>query len=126
MQVESTVRTIEMILPDQGNHYGTLFGGNALGLLAKATFLAAARHAEGPVVMARTEAVDFRSPVKVGEVLDIVARVSRTGRSSMTVDVEATARSIGGARVRTALSGRFEMVAVDGAGRPRPVGTEIS
>lgn len=122
----SETRMIEMIFPEQANHYGTLFGGHALALMAKAAFVAATRHAGSAVVMARSERVDFATPIQVGEMLELVAHVSRTGRSSMTVEVDATARSIGGARARPALSGRFEMVAVDRAGRPRPVGPEVS
>ncbi|NPD16845.1 acyl-CoA thioesterase [Xinfangfangia sp. D13-10-4-6] len=126
MTPESEIRMIEMIFPEQANHYGTLFGGNALALMAKAAFVAASRHAGAAVVMARSERVDFTTPIKVGEMLELVARVSRTGRSSMTVEVKGSARSIGGARERCALSGAFEMVAVDGGGRPRPVGPDVS
>jgi len=126
MPAESETRMIEMIFPEQANHYGTLFGGHALALMAKAAFVAATRHAGTSVVMARSERVDFRAPIKVGEILELVSRVSRTGRSSMTVEVQGTARSIGGARERIALSGAFEMVAVDAEGRPRPVGSEVS
>ena len=32
-----------MVFPEHANHYGTLFGGNALHLMAKAAFLAAGR-----------------------------------------------------------------------------------
>lgn len=128
MPADSETHMIEMIFPEQANHYGTLFGGHALALMAKAAFVAATRHAKGAVVMARSERVDFATPIKVGEMLELVAQVSRTGRSSMTVEVQGTARSIGGARAgaRIALSGAFEMVAVDAEGRPRPVGPEIS
>ena len=127
MPADSETRMIEMIFPEQANHYGTLFGGHALALMAKAAFVAASRHANTSVVMARSERVDFTTPIKVGEMLELVARVSRTGRSSMTVEVQGTARSIGsGASARTALSGAFEMVAVDAEGRPRPVGPEVS
>ena len=126
MTIETEIRTIEMILPEQANHYGTLFGGNALALMAKAAFIAASRHAGAKVVMARTDRVDFATPIQVGEMLELVARVSRTGRSSMSVEVEAEARSIGGAHARPALSGRFEMVAVDETGRPVPVARDVS
>ncbi|MBJ2154013.1 acyl-CoA thioesterase [Paracoccus sp. IB05] len=126
MTTETEIRTIEMIFPEQANHYGTLFGGNALAMMAKAAFLAATRHAGAKVVMARSDRVDFTTPIQVGEMLELVARVSRTGRSSMSVEVMAEARSIGGARARPALSGRFEMVAVDEKGRPVPVAREVS
>lgn len=109
---------VEMIFPDQANHYGTLFGGNGLALMAKAAFVAATRRAGGAVVMARSERVDFARPVPVGSILEIEARVVRVGRTSMTVDVEGRA---GDACAPAVLHGRFEMVAVDGAGRPRAV-----
>ena len=35
------VQMVEMIFPEQANHYGTLFGGHALALMAKAAFVAA-------------------------------------------------------------------------------------
>ena len=34
-------RFVEMVFPEQANHYGTLFGGNALSLMGKAAFVAA-------------------------------------------------------------------------------------
>ena len=126
MQDAAITELTELVLPAQANHYGTLFGGNALALMAKAAFLAATRHAGAKVVMARSDRVDFATPIQVGEMLELAARVSRTGRSSMSVEVEAEARSIGGARARRALTGRFEMVAVDETGRPVPVAREVS
>ena len=110
---------VEMIFPEQANHYGTLFGGNALALMAKAAFVAASRHAGCSVVMARSERVDFPPPIRVGEILDLSARVIRTGRTSLTVEVQ------GSAATRPVLSGRFVMVAVDDAGRPRPFANKI-
>ncbi len=119
-------RMVEMIFPDAANHYGTLFGGNALALMAKAAFIAATRHAGGSVVMARSERVDFTTPIRVGEILDLTARVIRTGRSSMTVEVLGLAQATTGATERQALSGRFEMVAVDAHGRPLPIAQNIT
>ncbi|WP_140848365.1 acyl-CoA thioesterase [Paracoccus sp. FO-3] len=119
-------RMVEMIFPDAANHYGTLFGGNALALMAKAAFIAATRHAGGSVVMARSERVDFTTPIRVGEILDLTARVIRTGRSAMTVEVLGLAQATTGAAERQALSGRFEMVAVDAHGRPLPIAQNIT
>lgn len=124
MPADSETTLIEMIFPEQANHYGTLFGGNALALMAKAAFVAAARHAGCAVVMARSERVDFVTPIRVGEMLELVARVTRTGRSSMTVTVEAEAGAIGDVAARKALTGQFEMIAVDAEGRPWPIVAE--
>lgn len=115
---ESTVM-VEMIFPDQANHYGTLFGGNALSLMAKAAFVAASRRARGPVVMACSEQVDFITPVRVGDLLTLRAEITRAGCSSMSVTVTGEAEDMTTGQFRVALNGRFEMVAVDASGRPR-------
>jgi len=114
-------RFAEMVFPDQANHYGALFAGAGLALLSKAAFVAASRRARGDVVMARSEATDFHTTVRVGELLDLSARVIRVGRSSLTVQVEGVAETLSTGARRPALSGRFEMVAVDADGRPVPI-----
>ncbi|QFQ88779.1 acyl-CoA thioesterase [Paracoccus kondratievae] len=121
MPAHSETRIIEMIFPDQANHYGTLFGGNALPLMAKAAFVAATRHAGCPVVMARSESVNFATQIRLGEMLELSAEVTRTGRGSMTVAVVGNALPVSGSARRAALTGKFEMVAVDGDGRPQPI-----
>lgn len=114
-----TTELVEMIFPDQANHYGTLFGGHALNLLSKAAFLAASRHARCDVVMGSCQNVNFLQPVKVGQALQLAARVTRVGQSSMTVQVEGTAETLASGEVCCALTGTFEMVAVDAQGRPQ-------
>jgi acyl-CoA hydrolase len=113
------VRFVELIFPDQANHYGTLFGGNALSLMGKAAFVAATRHARCAVVMASSDNVQFENPVKVGEIAELTSWVSRVGRSSMTVDVEVAAENLMSGQRRLAIRGSFEMIAVDDSGRPR-------
>jgi acyl-CoA hydrolase len=68
--------------------------------------------------MATAEKVDFLQPVKVGELIEIVARVARAGTSSMTVAVEINRENLASKEHRTAMRGQFEMVAVNEQGRP--------
>ncbi len=116
-------RFVEMVFPEQANHYGTLFGGNALSLMGKAAFVAATRHARSAVVMATSDKIEFHVPVKVGEMVELTARVSRVGRASMTVAVEMMAENPHSGSRRLAVRGSFEMVAVDESGRPVPIRT---
>ena len=74
-------RFVEMVFPEQANHYGTLFGGHALSLMGKAAFVAATRHARQSVVMATSDRIEFHEPVHVGELVELVAQVVRVGRS---------------------------------------------
>lgn len=117
-------RFAEIVFPEQANHYGTLFGGTALNLMSKAAAIAAARRAGGSVVMARSDRVDFHMPVLVGQLVELVARVERVGRSSMTVRVEVIAETLGKADRKVAMRGSFEMVAVDENGRPLAISAQ--
>ena len=112
------------MFPEQANHYGTLFGGTALNLMSKAAAIAAARRAGGSVVMARSDRVDFHLPVLVGQLVELIARVERVGRSSMTVKVEVVAETLGKTDRKVAMRGSFEMVAVDDNGRPQPIAAQ--
>lgn len=107
----------EIVFPEHANHYGTLFGGNALLLMSKAAFLAARAFAKSDVVMASLGDAQFLAPVPVGSVLRLRAWVTRVGRTSLTVSVTGTAERLDG-EPKTSLKGLFEMVVVDRNGRP--------
>ena len=70
--------------------------------------------------------MDFTTPVRVGELLELRAEIIRIGRSSMSVAVTGVAEEMGTGDRRDALSGRFEMVAVDRSGRPRALNENAS
>jgi acyl-CoA hydrolase len=114
-------RIVEMVFPNQANHYGTLFGGDALRLMDMAAFVAASRHARKPVVTASSERIDFHVPVRQGQLAEVVGRVSRAGRTSMTVEVELWAEDLLTGTRELCTKGSFVLVAVDEDGRPVPI-----
>ncbi|MGH8084299.1 MAG: acyl-CoA thioesterase [Lysobacter sp.] len=114
-------RLTEIVFPDHTNHLGTLFGGQALAWMDKAAFIAASRHARCTVVTARSERIDFHTAVLQGAVVELVARVVATGRSSMQVEVEMHSEDLLTGERTLATRGRFTMVALDAEGQPRPV-----
>jgi acyl-CoA hydrolase len=117
----SETRIVEMVFPNQANHYGTLFSGDALRLMDMAAFVAASRHARKPVVTASSERIDFHVPVRQGQLAEVVGRVSRTGRTSMTVEVELWAEDLLTGTRELCTKGSFVLVAVDQDGRPVPI-----
>ncbi|MBX3701346.1 MAG: acyl-CoA thioesterase [Dokdonella sp.] len=110
-------RCVEIVFPDHCNHLGSLFGGQALAWMDKAAFLAASRFSGCTVVTARSDRIDFREPVKLGEIVELVATVTSVGRSSMTVRVSLLHEAEPGGTARPATTGEFVMVAVDDSGR---------
>ena len=111
-------RMLEIVFPDHTNHLGTLFGGTALAWMDKAAFIAASRYARRTVVTARSEQVDFRLPIRQGQLVEVVARIVEVGRSSMQVEVELIAEDLLGGERELCTRGRFTMIALDGRGRP--------
>ena len=115
-------RLPRMVFPPQTNHYGTLFGGEALRLMDEAAFIAASRWARRTLVTVAVERIDFTVPIRSGELADAVARVVAIGRTSMVVSVDLMVEGLASGERRRASSGRFSLVAVDPEGRPIPLG----
>ena len=114
-------RLLHMVFPDHTNHLGTLFGGQALAWMDMSAFIVASRYARTTVVTARSEQVDFRRPIRQGQLVEVVARIVEVGRSSMQVEVELIAEDLLGGERELCTRGRFTMIALDGRGRPTPV-----
>ncbi len=115
---QTEARLLEIVFPDHTNHLGTLFGGQALAWMDKAAFIAASRYARRTVVTARSEQVDFRLPIKQGQLVETIARVVEVGRSSMQVDVELITEDLIGGERQLCTRGRFVMIALDAYGVP--------
>lgn len=115
------LRLIEMVFPEQTNHYGTLFGGQALALMDKAAFVAASRYARLTVVTASSEKCDFHVPIKQGQLVELHARVVKTGKSSIQVNVDLYSEDLLSGERRLGTRGHFVLVAVDELGKPTRV-----
>lgn len=114
-------RMLEIVFPDHTNHLGTLFGGQALAWMDKAAFIAASRYARRTVVTARSEQVDFRLPIRQGQLVETIAHVVEVGRTSMQVEVEVVSEDLLSGERALCTRGRFVMIALDVHGRPAPV-----
>ncbi|MGI9501634.1 MAG: acyl-CoA thioesterase [Geminicoccaceae bacterium] len=114
-----TIRTLAM--PADTNPSGDIFGGWVLAQMDLAAGIMAAKRAKGRVATVALDGMSFHRPVNVGDVVSCYAKVTRIGRSSMTVEVEA---HVNRGRIEEQVKvteGRFTMVAIDDDGRPRPV-----
>ena len=111
------LRLFDMVFPEHTNHYGTLLGGRALYLMDTAAFMAASRFARHAVVTASSERVEFERPVREGQLLEVLAQVVGTGKSSIRVEVRLFAEDLLTGERQLCTHGRFILVAVDGEGR---------
>ncbi len=114
---ELSLRTVAM--PADTNPHGDIFGGWIMSLMDLAAGIAAGSRANGRVATAAVSNLTFLQPVKVGDVMCVYTDVSKTGRTSVTIAVEAWAlRRNLDRRVRVTAA-EFVLVAVDETGRPR-------
>ena len=112
---------MEIVYPEDTNSQGTLFGGHALSLMDRLAFIVASRFTRLPVVTACSEKVEFRSPVKQGELVELFATVTEVGRSSLRVSIEMHREDLLSGERSICTTGVFVMVAVDEDGRPRAI-----
>lgn len=119
----SQSRTIQthLILPPDTNHHETIFGGKVLAFIDEIAAITAMKHAKGAVVTASIDSVDFLSSAKVGDVIELDAIVSSTGRSSMEVYVRVTSMNLLTGEEKLTTESFLTMVAVDEEGKPVPV-----
>jgi uncharacterized protein (TIGR00369 family) len=118
---EGEVRLAQLVMPNQTNHHGTLFGGHALGLMDHAGWIAATRYARHTMVTVASDRVEFKVPVRAGQLVELVARIARVGRTSVTAAVDMYAEDVASGERRLATSGSFVFVAIDDDGNPTPV-----
>ena len=78
----------ELVLPNDANTLGNLLGGRLLHWYDIAGVLAASRHAESLVATVTVDAVNFKYPVKIGNIVNFKSYVTWTGTTSIEVAVE--------------------------------------
>ena len=87
---EPTLRVVPM--PADANQYGDIFGGWVMSQVDIAGGVVAARRARGRVATVAVNSFVFKQPVHIGDLVSYYARIIRSGRTSITVDVEVYAQ----------------------------------
>ena len=111
----------ELVLPNDTNTLGNLMGGRLLHLMDVCAAIAAKRHSNRTVVTASVDSVDFRSAIRLGEVVVLKASVNRAFTTSMEVGVSVWAEDTATGERRRSNRAYYTFVAVDQSGQPIPV-----
>lgn len=113
----SEVWMAQLMLPEQANPAGFVHGGELMKLMDNAAGVVAARHSRANPVTAMVEDINFHTPVRVGELVLVHAKVTFVSRSSMEIKIEVDAENLLTGERRRALSAYYVMVAVDLKGK---------
>ncbi len=117
----SQVTTTQLVLPNDTNQLGNLLGGTLMHWIDVVAAIAAQRHCGMVCVTASVDELSFHHPVKLGEVVTLLASVNRAFRTSMEVGVQVTAHGKAGLPERRANSAYLTFVAIDNDGTPQQV-----
>ncbi|OQW51574.1 MAG: hypothetical protein A4S09_10120 [Proteobacteria bacterium SG_bin7] len=119
-QATPVVKMVELIMPQDANNFGTLFGGKLLEFIDKCAAITAFRYTGTQVVTASFERIDFLEAIHIADIIELTGRIIFTGKTSLVIIVDVY-RQKGNGPLTKATSGYTVFVAVDAKGNPIPV-----
>ncbi|WP_183477479.1 acyl-CoA thioesterase [Mesonia hippocampi] len=118
---QSETHIFKAVFPNTTNHYDTLFGGTAMQLMDEVAFICATRFSRKRTVTVCSDRIDFNKPIPAGTIVELVAKVTDVGRTSVKVSVEIFIEEMYSDSREQAITGCFSLVAVDDNKRPIPI-----
>lgn len=119
--VQSEVIMTELVLPNDTNTLNNLMGGKVLHWMDIASAVSAQRHANSVVVTASVDNVSFAEPIRLGNVITLKAKVTRSFNTSMEVYIEVTAEDIPNKKKVMSNTAFYTFVAMDENGKPTKI-----
>jgi len=109
-------------MPSDCNANGDIFGGWVMAQVDLAGSVVPARYAGGRMATVAVNEFVFKQPVRVGDILSFFSKLTRIGRTSITVKVEVYAERFGsqGQYIKVT-EASVTYVAIDEKGQPREV-----
>jgi acyl-CoA thioesterase YciA len=113
------IRTLAM--PANTNQNGDIFGGWLLSQMDLAGGVFASKAAKARTVTVAIEAMNFRKPVFIGDLVSVHASLVKIGKTSITVHLEAWVIRRKEMHSILVTDGNFTYVAIDDQGHPQPI-----
>ncbi len=109
-------------MPADCNANGDIFGGWVMAHVDLAGAVIPARYAKGRMATVAVTEFIFKQPVRVGDILSFFGKLTRIGRTSITVKVEVYAERFSDQkRYIKVTEASLTYVAIDERGRPREI-----
>jgi len=115
---ESLVSMTELVLPNDTNTLNNLMGGRLMHWMDIVSAIAGQKHSNSTVVTASVDNISFRSPIQLGNVVTLRAKVTRAFSSSIEIRIDVDAENIPEGKKVASNTAYFTFVAVDKEGRP--------
>jgi acyl-CoA hydrolase len=122
----SLIIMTEIVLPNDTNVFGNLMGGRLMYWMDIAAALSAQKHCNAAVVTASVDNISFESPIRLGNVVHILAKISRAFNTSMEVHLKVWGEDFTQQYKYKSNEAYFTFVALDPNGKPKPVNPLIA
>lgn len=113
--------TRALAMPADTNQNGDIFGGWLLSQMDLAGGVFASKTAKSRTVTVAIEAMNFRKPVFVGDLVSVHASLVRVGKTSITVHLEAWVLRRKEVHSILVTDGNFTYVSIDDQGHPQVI-----
>lgn len=111
----------ELVLPNDTNVFGNLMGGRLMYWMDIAAALSAQKHCNAAVVTASVDNISFESPIRLGNVVHIEAKISRAFNTSMEIHLKVWGEDLKKQHRYKSNEAYYTFVALDNNDKPIPV-----
>lgn len=118
---ESIVEMVQLVLPNDVNLLENLKGGRLMHWIDIAAALTASKHSNHIVATVAMDSLDFKHPVKRGEMVKLKAVLESVGNTSMRIKVTVWAENLQTGKVTLTNEANLVFVALDKDGKPTRV-----
>jgi acyl-CoA hydrolase len=118
---DSLTISTDLVLPSETNQLNKLFGGELLARMDRVASIAGQRHSGCITVTASVNHVAFNSPIPLGSLVTLEAKVTRSFRTSMEVYIDVWTEDRESGQKTKVNEAIYSFVAVDENGKPTEV-----
>lgn len=111
----------EIVLPNDTNTFGNLMGGRLMYWMDIAAGIVAGKHSNAPCMTASVDNLSFKTPIKLGNIVHIEAKVTRAFNTSMEIHLKVWGEDIIHQYRYESNEAYFTFVALDPNNKPRIV-----
>ncbi len=115
---DSVIEMVQLVLPNDVNLLSNLKGGRLMHWIDIAAALTASKHAGHIVATVSIDSLDFKYPVKMGEMVKLISTLDSVGNTSMKIKVNVWAENLQTGRKIMTNEATLIFVALDDRGRP--------
>ena len=118
---DSHVIMHELILPNDTNNLGNIFGGKVMQYMDLCAAMSAYKFARTAVVTASVDRLDFLAPATVGDMLILKSSVNYAHKTSMEIGVRIDAENVKTGQRKHTASAYLTFVSLDEDGKPQKI-----